>query len=282
MILIIITNRTNYLDPKTISVIEQTQIETVFVKQGLKKVYSNHSFIHEIISKETGAARARNVGIKYALKRKAKILAFTDDDCIITKKWINSIKKSFENPKINIIYGRTLAYKPENHPNEFCPCTFSKTNGQPISKIETFWKNIGPSNNLAVSIKLIEKIKQFDSRFGPGTNVFGGEDDDFAIRSLKNGFLIYYNNEMLVYHDRWLCEDVINKLARRYTLSLGCVYGYHSLAQNQDSRNVLKSCFEAQFDKNKQKDYLKIIYLIIGVLYGTYFFVTDAFRHRLA
>lgn len=275
LIIVVITNRTNYLDQKTIAVIEETKTETVFVKQRLKKTYFNHPLIHEIISQETGASRARNVGIKYALKHQAKIFAFTDDDCIITKEWINSIKKSFENSQINIIYGRTLAYKPEKHQKEFCPCTFSKVNCEPINKIETFWKNVGPSNNMAVSRKLICKIKGFDPRFGPGTNVFGGEDDDFTIRSLENGFLVYYDNNMIVYHNRWLKKKLMRQLTRKYTLSLGCVYGYHALAGNLDSKNVLLSCFKSQFCNYSSRDCFMIIYLIIGVLFAIYFLIID-------
>lgn len=158
LFIVIPTNRFVKLSPKTVLVIEKTKIPTIFVKQNIKPFYKNHPYIKEIHSHQIGVSRARNLGINTALKLGAKIIAFTDDDCVITEKWIKNILKTFINSKINIVFGRTLPYQPQDHPQEHCPCTFSKDNNDPVSAPVSTPQVVGMGNNFACTSSLIKKI----------------------------------------------------------------------------------------------------------------------------
>ena len=58
--------------------------------------------------KGTGLSRARNFAIDLS---RGAIIAFTDDDCVVEKDWIEKIVQEFSNrPGISALYGRVLPY----------------------------------------------------------------------------------------------------------------------------------------------------------------------------
>lgn len=229
LFIIIPSNRCQKLSPETVAVIQKTKTPTIFVKQNLPPYYQNHPQIKEIISHQTGVSKARNLGIKSALKQGADIIAFTDDDCIITEKWIKSIHQSFLDPQINAVFGQTLPWHPQQHPSDFCPCTFSKKKSDPIFTPVSTWNHIGMSNNFAITPKIIHRVALFSPHLGPGTKIPGSEDSDYIIRIIKNNFPIYYEKEMLIYHNRWISQNELQKLYQKYTFSFAYIYFYHSI-----------------------------------------------------
>jgi len=244
LFIIIPSNRCQKLPPKTVTIIEKTKTPTIFVKQNLPPYYKNHPYIKEIISHQVGVSRARNLGIKYALQHYAKILAFTDDDCIITEKWVENIHSTFTNPQIDIVFGRTLPYQPQRHLGEFCPSIFSKKNSQPITTPVSTWDNIGMSNNFAITPKIIKQIGLFSPSIGPGTKIPRGEDDDFIIRTIDHKFPIYYCPKMTLYHHKWLNPIELNHLYQKCTLGTGFIYSYHALhTDHRYFKIVLKAFF---------------------------------------
>ena len=247
LFIIIPSNRYQELLRETVDIIEKTKTQCIFVKQNLPPFYKNHPYIKEIISKQTGVSYARNLGIKFALKHNAKILAFTDDDCIITKNWIKNIKKTFTNPNINVVFGRTLPYQPEKHPHLYCPCTFSKKNFEPIYKSTSIVENVGTGNNFAVTSKAIHKNGLFSTALGPNTKIPGSEDIDFFIRIIKNNFPIYYQNQALIYHNKWLSEKDLFNLYQKYTFAITYVYLYHAFHTNIQYFKILFHIFLKDF-----------------------------------
>jgi GT2 family glycosyltransferase len=245
LFIIIPSNRFSKLPSKTVAIIEKTKTPTIFVKQNLSPFYKNHPYIKEIISHHTGVSQARNLGIKTALKLGAQILAFTDDDCIITQSWVKNIYNTFIDPKIDIVFGHTLPYQPQKHLDKYCPSTFSKKNHQPISWPVSTWDNIGMSNNFAITPKIINQVGYFSTKIGPGTKIPRGEDDDFIIRAIKQNFSIYYNHQMSLYHNKWLNQNELNHLYQQCTLGTGYVYSYHAIHTNhQYLKIVLKTFFQ--------------------------------------
>jgi GT2 family glycosyltransferase len=237
--IIIPTNRCQYLPQETVTVIEETKTPTILVKQNLSLNYKNHPYIKEITSNQTGASRARNLGIKFALKQKAEILAFIDDDCIITKNWIKNIVTTFKDPKINIVFGQTLPYQPKKNLGKYCPCIFTKKNHQPISWPVSTWDYIGMSNNFAITTEIIHTIGFFSPKIGPGTKIPGGEDADFIIRAIKSGFPIHYNHKALLYHNNWLEKHDLQLLYQKYTFSFAYIYCFHAFHTDISYLNIL-------------------------------------------
>ena len=152
--------------------------------------------------KQKGKTRALNTGIKAA---RGNICAFTDDDCIPDTKWLENIVHIFRtNPMISGVFGKTLPYRPNLHPNLICPCTFNKPQKRIITKPHRHWEDIGFGNNMAFKKATLEKIGLFKTWLGPGSVGSNCEDGELAQRALIRGYSIGYNPHMIVYHNKWL------------------------------------------------------------------------------
>lgn len=55
-------------------------------------------------SKEVGAYPARNDGVRHA---RGEIVVFTDIDCIPSADWLSQIERSFRDPRVGLVLGRT-------------------------------------------------------------------------------------------------------------------------------------------------------------------------------
>ena len=150
-----------------------TNFEIVVIDQSnmLQGFSANHFFTSKKIVymhvKQKGKTRALNTGIKAA---RGNICAFTDDDCIPDTKWLENIVHIFRtNPMISGVFGRTLPYRPNLHPNLICPCTFNKPQKRIITKPHRHWEDIGFGNNMAFKKATLEKIGLFKTWLGPGS-----------------------------------------------------------------------------------------------------------------
>lgn len=266
--IIISSNRFSSLPSETITVIETNKIPTIFVKQNLSPTYHHHPYIKEILTKTTGSSIGRNIGIKYAMKNKAKILAFTDDDCIITNSWIKIIKSQL-NKNIDVLFGRTLPYQPQLHPQQFSVCTFSKKNtSQPITKFCRHWQKIGFSNNMAVKSKILKRVGFFSPLFGPGTKIPTCEDGELILRIISYQIPIYYNSQMLCYHNKWLTLEQLTKQNFDYTKGTVGVYGFYALKGNLFCVSVVTNEF---IEELKNFHFLNIFFLLKTLLISFYY-----------
>lgn len=129
-----------------------------------------------------GAAVARNYGASIA---KGKIIAFTDDDCIPAKNWLELAFHCFENQDIIGLEGRIHPEKHKTNPSKF-----------------RIVSNIGRENiafmtaNLFVKRKHFIQLSGFDERFN---QPHFREDTDFGWRLQKMGSVVF-SDEVKVLH----------------------------------------------------------------------------------
>jgi glucosyl-dolichyl phosphate glucuronosyltransferase len=65
-----------------------------------------HSNLRYVFEPRQGVSHARNLGIAHAV---APIIAFADDDVVVSRDWVRTIKRAFdEHPKVDCIGGRVL------------------------------------------------------------------------------------------------------------------------------------------------------------------------------
>jgi GT2 family glycosyltransferase len=137
-----------------------------------------------------GSYSARNAGIKAA---KGNIIAFTDSDCIPKEDWIERAIEAFENNKnIDIIGGRMdLIYKKDNDPKvyEIFENTFDFNQKYFIEE-----NHSGCTSNLFIKKEVFKKIGLFDESF----KSMG--DYSFTTKAYKNGLILSYIDDVLVYH----------------------------------------------------------------------------------
>jgi GT2 family glycosyltransferase len=170
-----------------------------------------------------GLAVARNTGWRTA---NAGIVAFTDDDCYVSKHYVDSVIEVFEeDPNIGFLAGRILLFdtldcritiEESQHRRDFRPWTF-----------------IAPGavqgSNLAFRRTILERIGGFDERLGAGTP-FPCEDIDAAAAALWSGVIGVYDPRPVVYHHHGRrTEREAQELMLSYDVGRGAYYAKYIL-----------------------------------------------------
>jgi len=162
--------------------------------------YTVPDFFNPIkLTENKGAANARNVGIEKALTHNAEIIAFTDSDCILDKKWVENMAARFiKNKYIHGLSGKTVSY------DKYWLGTYQDMNGTLNGRKfkHSDFLFYGATCNFAVTRNLLERIT-FDPTLSNSQ-----EDVEFCFRIIKNGFTIAFAENMLVHHDYGYCGNL--------------------------------------------------------------------------
>jgi glycosyltransferase involved in cell wall biosynthesis len=163
-----------------------------------------------------GPAAARNSGWRNG---SAPIVAFIDDDCIPSERWLESLISSAERQEV-VVQGR------------IAPLPDQLERRRPLSHtIEV--AGLTPlfiSANIAYPRSLLERVGGFDETFRRGA----GEDAELGARVTRAGAVASFSPDALVYHevrDRSLAEHI------RHTLKWIDAVG--ALARHPELRSLL-------------------------------------------
>ena len=137
------------------------QFEVILADQNDAPITIPHSVISSIPSfvhvhvPQGGKSRALNTGIT---KAGGDIIAFTDDDCIIDRRWLKTIATFFpSHTYIDGMFGKTVPFKPTQHPRLLCPSVFVRPRYAEHHKPKEHWKYIGLGNNMAFRSSVFQK-----------------------------------------------------------------------------------------------------------------------------
>lgn len=184
-----------------------------------------------------GKSKALNIGIS---KARGNILAFTDDDCIVSEAWLNSIDKFFKQHRdVDAVFGQTFPYEPNINKGLICPCT-NKFKKLEFFKKPTFHMNIGFGNNMAIKKQAFVQFGNFKEWLGPGSIGSNAEDAEFILRLLTNKKTVGRNPLMIVFHDNWLNQEKMANLYKSYVCGEIACYGYYSIKGYAFAREVIK------------------------------------------
>jgi O-antigen biosynthesis protein len=146
-----------------------------------------------LLEARRGKAFAVNSGVRQAT---GPILAFTDDDALVDKRWLLEIVGEFERDReLGLLAGRVDA-RILDDPNTAVTLVPERKLLNGVLSLEG--QVLGC--NLAIRPVVLEKVKGRDTRLGPGRGL-SCEDIDFTHRVLRHGFRAVFTPDALVYHD---------------------------------------------------------------------------------
>lgn len=247
-ILIVTKNRPKKLYSAIYSITQQSELphEVLIVDQSSnnesKVIVQNFKdlnikyFQQNIQNKSVGA----NFGIG---KVTGSIIAFTDDDCVLSKNWVKVINQKFsENINLDLLFGKTVPFLPEKNSDLFCPSVFQKSKSSSI-KIDSFTKHsidVGIGNNMIIKKSFFEDGNYFAEWLGPGSRMQAAEDAELIIKAILQEKTIDYSNDLIVFHNRWVNKQELLSNELQYIKSEFACYGLYALRGYGFAKQVLK------------------------------------------
>lgn len=135
-----------------------------------------------------GPGLARQHGWQLA---RAPVVAFTDDDCVPTREWLEAIVGPIERGEADLVQGKTLP-RPDQADRQG---PWSRT--QRVEHENGFYQTC----NMAYRRDVLEALGGFRASFaGPQTS---GEDTELAWRARAAGYRTAFAPDALVHHEVW-------------------------------------------------------------------------------
>jgi glycosyltransferase involved in cell wall biosynthesis len=180
-----------------------------------------------------GKARALNRALAAA---QGDILAFTDDDCRLSKEYVNQLlRHDAADTELVLRGGRIELGDPTDLPFTINtdPTLKRWQRTMNSARYERFRGRINGCN-MTMRRALVERLGPFDEDFGPGSLIGAGEDTDYIYRAYLAGATLEYVPDMTVFHHhgRKTADDG-KELFRSYMIAAGALYARY-LFKNRD------------------------------------------------
>jgi glycosyltransferase involved in cell wall biosynthesis len=164
--------------------------ETRQVIENFARTQQRLRYLYEA---RAGLSYARNVAVRNS---QGELLAFTDDDVLVTENWLAEIHREFaSDPGLHLLGGRVLLARPELRQVAQLDVAERRVVRYPHPV------DVAMGANMAFRRRLFEEIGLFDVRLGAGRFFAGGEEAEIFYRALKAGHYLLYAPNVLVYHD---------------------------------------------------------------------------------
>jgi glycosyltransferase involved in cell wall biosynthesis len=183
---------------------ETRQTIESFIQRG-------HANLRYVFEPRQGISHGRNAGVAHA---RAPIIAFTDDDVLVTPNWLSNIKRALdEHSEVDFVGGKILPRWPHEPPswltrNHWWPLALLDAGDDP------FYVNganplVLPTANAAFRKEVFSRVGLFSTAFS------GREDHELTLRLWREGRQGLYQPAIIVtadvqparmtksYHHRW-------------------------------------------------------------------------------
>lgn len=190
-------------------------VQYIFVDQGSNKpLFADieqkvAQFIYVQIP-PSSLSYARNVGLKYAT---GEVVSFPDDDCWYPESMLRYVFNELQNFSINGITGRVTNENGVSY------------NMYPRSQQMLSPVNLCGASSIVMFLKRSETLL-FDENIGVGTSkgIGSGEESDYLIRYIKDGNIVKYNPDLVVFHPIHLLKRDKEYLKKSFSYAIGASY----------------------------------------------------------
>ncbi len=272
--------------------------DTIIVDQSSKKIsrqvagvaHKYHARYYHIARKGLGVSR--NFGLH---KARHSIVAFVDDDCIVSNTWLKTAYSLLHNAHSIVgVFGKTMPYRPKQNRGKLCPCTFTKRKKSVITKPTLHYKHIGYGNNMAFKKPVLISVGGFKEWLGHGSIGMSAEDAEIALRLLIHRHKLLYEPKLLAYHNKWLNKKEFDLIFLSYTCGELACYGYfffkgypfarevmfrHGRDSFNQIRSLIVSLIKNDFSRHIMRSHVyelkKLFYRFRGLIVGLYYAVKE-------
>ena len=189
------------LTPKPLEILVVDQSDGSGSEAVVSRYQARVPSLRRIPTPSRGLSRARNLAVQ---ESRGAILAFTDDDCLARRDWVEAIARAFsEDQGIAAVTGGSLPEKDDcADPRILAAATWHS----PEPRIYT--KPVDPSTvgggfNLSIRREWLDRIGPFDPELGAGGRYRSAEDTDLIHKILLSGGAVRYDPEVIVAHLPW-------------------------------------------------------------------------------
>ena len=137
-------------------------------------------------SSTVGAGRARNLAFSQA---QGEFLLVTDDDCTVPVNWITSVTALFRaQPRVGLIFTSVVPGDHDSASGVIPNHAYGRD--RLIRSVTGYARSIGMGAGMSIRRSVLSEAGLFDESLGPGSVLLSGEDHDYAIRTLAQGWWV--------------------------------------------------------------------------------------------
>jgi GT2 family glycosyltransferase len=234
-------NRADSLRPSLESILAERPHQLIIVDQSTDErsrevvdALEAPSILY-IHTEHAGLSRAYNLGISAAT---TELLAFTDDDCIVPRGWIDGARAALlGNPQASMIYGQVKRGRMPLAPGDYIPILpFEDVRRfSPRDRFEVF----GMGANFAGRRSAFLEVGGFDEALGGGGIFRSSQDSDMQLRLWRSGRTVLAHPGFSVDHYGLRTPAEWTGTARAYGFGDGAFLIKHLRLRDQTAARLL-------------------------------------------
>jgi len=262
------------LDYPCLEVVVADQSADDRVKDAVRAAVDGDPRVRVESTRTVGSSAARNAGM---MASQADVVAYVDDDCIVTRGWLAAIVAEFADEDISAVYGRLLPYGGAARTGLEVGFKAGLRREEYAGRVPPWY--IGHGGNMAFRRAALFEAGGFDLLLGAGAGFGAGEDSDMSYRLLVAGRRIVYSPEALAYHKHWKDWRAQQRMERAYGVGVGAQFAkylrcgdYYGLVLlctwiwQLGFRRVAAGLFKWRSAKNMYLGYCQLVYPCLGIV----------------
>ena len=195
--------------------------------------------VRYVLEPDPGQSRARNRGI---LETTGEFVAFTDDDCLVDRGWLDKLADKFADPLVMAVTGYVGPAELETSSQVMFELhggfqrglderIFDATTMSPVRNAG----RVGAGANMIIRREAFDRVGLFAEDLGPGTAARASDETYLFYRLLARGNRIVFDPERIVWHRHRRDAEALRRILFDYGVAVSafstrCLIRHRELA----------------------------------------------------
>jgi GT2 family glycosyltransferase len=193
--------------------------------------------VRYVLEPVPGQSRARNRGI---VEARGELVAFTDDDCIADRRWLDGLGEELGDPLVLAFTGYVGPLELEAPAQFLFEAHGGFDRGFRRRVFDGVWVNpaltagrVGAGANAIFRRDAFERLGLFAEELGPGTPARAADDTELFCRILDAGYRIAFDPGRVVWHRHRRDDEALRQIVFDYGVS-SSAFVAHRLSRHRD------------------------------------------------